>query len=182
MNLRQSINLLCITIVSSLWLAYCFAASTANPDDIKLINIHSNQAFLSQKRGQLIYQDHVMMTQGTRRLNANKLTILKNAKGVVSHVSAVGMPAKYQYQQVNNKQYTYIRADTINYNPAKKQFTFIKNVWFDQAGNTFEGDYSTYNTKTKNIRSKSVNHQSSKMILQPFDQQNKKKDDQNVNT
>lgn len=145
------------------------ATPLPNPDDTQLIYIHSHQAFLNHPLRQLTYKGHVRATQGSRKLSAQQVIISQNKTGAVERVVAQGEPAKYQYKPIESNTLTHINANTIRYQPAKKQFTFIDNVWFNHDGNTFQGDYGTYNTLTEDIKSQAVDHQNNQLILQPFD-------------
>lgn len=140
----------------------------ALPDDsTQEINIASDSALLDKLAGQVIYTGNVKMQQGSLKIDADKITILRGADGL-EKVIAHGQPAKYE-QLINlpdGKTHAY--GDTIIYHTLAQQVTLLKNAGLEKEGNVFAGDKIVYLIKEQRVKAESPEPQERiRMVIQP---------------
>jgi lipopolysaccharide export system protein LptA len=117
------------------------------------VQIQSDSAMANLVQGVAAYSGHVQVTQGTRKLEANHLTLLRASNGAIESIAATGSPAKTEDQPKPNVARAYGEAETIYYYPQDALIKYKKNAKFTQAGNIFEGDEITYNIATQVVSS-----------------------------
>ena len=142
--------------------------SSALPDDSKqIINIASDTAFLDKLAGQVIYTGNVEMQQGSLKIQADKITILRNEDGL-EKVIALGKPA--QYEQVLNEQdgKTQAYGNTIIYHTLAQELTLLEDAGLEKEGNVFAGDKIVYLIKEQRVKAESPQQQDRiRMVIQP---------------
>lgn len=160
MYLKHINALICLALLAPI----CWAL----PDDSKQpIHIASDQASLDKLKGEVIYSGNVKMQQGSLSIEADKLTIIRNTKGL-SKVIAQGSPARYQ-QTINEKDgKTLAYGETIIYNTQIDELTLLKNAGLEKQGNEFSGEKIVYLMKEQTVKAESPKQdQRIKMIIQP---------------
>ncbi len=76
------------------------ALASALPEDFNQeVVIVSDRAEIDRQAGVVIYQGDVLLTQGTLRIESDRLTVV-STEGRMEKATAEGQPARYQ-QQIN---------------------------------------------------------------------------------
>lgn len=114
-------------------------------DSSQPIRIQANTANLDDRRSIAVYTGDVIVTQGSMRLTGNEVTLTTNADGEVRKIVSVGNPATFRQTPNPDKGPVNARGQTIEYYAIEERVVLITNAHLDQEGNTFEGEYVTYN-------------------------------------
>jgi len=126
-------------------LLYPAASAFALPSDsAQPIRIQANAATLDDKRNTAVYTGNVIITQGSMRLTGSRVTLTTDANGELNKLVTQGGPATYQQTPEANKAPVKARAQTIEYHAADERVVLIDQAFLEQSGNTFQGDYVSY--------------------------------------
>ena len=131
--------------LAALLLGPCFQAIALPEDSSQPIRIQANTANLDDRRNIAVYTGDVIVTQGTMRLTGNEVTLTTDAEGEVRKIVSVGNLATFKQTPNPGKGPVNARGRTIEYYAAEERVVLINNAHLDQDGNTFEGEYVTYN-------------------------------------
>ncbi|MDF1763395.1 MAG: lipopolysaccharide transport periplasmic protein LptA [Oleibacter sp.] len=151
--------------------------SQALPQDWKKeMVILSDRADIDRRAGTVIYEGDVLLTQGTLKIQAQRLTIYRNAEGL-EKVVAEGTPATYQQQIEVDKPITNAKGDRIDYFTLERRITLRGDAELEQAGNVFSGNLITYDMTDETVKAVGTNSVSDqterapdgriKVIIQP---------------
>ncbi|HDZ56012.1 MAG TPA: lipopolysaccharide transport periplasmic protein LptA [Pseudomonas xinjiangensis] len=120
----------------------------ALPEDSEQpIRIQADTATLDDRRNTAVYTGDVVITQGTMRLTGDQVTLNTDAEGAVSKIVSVGNPATFVQTPQPDQGPVNARGQTIEYYAADERVVLIDDAHLDQEGNTFEGEYVTYNVR-----------------------------------
>jgi lipopolysaccharide export system protein LptA len=162
------------TFVRNLLLACILIKSSALglvSDNNQLLHITSTQATLDFNAGTMTYEGNVAASQGSRKLNGDKLILSKSANGGVQDVTAYGNPAKSQYQPSPQDQIAHGQAQAISYIFPLHELKFQNNAYLEQNNNIFKGPLIVYNSQTKIVQSPTNNQEPTTIILPPYNQE-----------
>ena len=161
-------------------LAFVAAAVQALPEDAQQeMTILSDSAELDRKAGIVIYKGNVVLTQGTLKIESDRLMIIRNGN-VLEKAVAEGNPARYQ-QQINVDQgLTRAQGNRIDYFAARKEVQITGDGRMQQEGNEFSGEKITYDIANEKVLAKSTQtdvgaeaepQQRIKVVIQPEKEQ-----------
>ena len=152
------------------------AAAHALPEDTKQeMVILSDRAEIDRKTGIVIYEGHVVLTQGTLRIESDRLTIIRNGNTLEKAI-AEGEPARYQQQVTADKPLTRASGKRIDYLAAERQVTVKGNAQLEQEGNLFSGDRLLYDINEETVTGSGARNSGSnnsngdnriRMVIQP---------------
>lgn len=117
------------------------------------ITIQSDSAEFDDKSGTATYHHHVILSQETRQVTADKLTIQRNPSGHIAHIIATGKPAHFQIRLHPTKPLIIGHANTIKYFPEEEKIVLIENAELNQEGNIIRGPYLNYLLKSEVLSS-----------------------------
>jgi len=107
------------------------------------IYVEADGADINDKTGVSIYTGNVVVTQGTTKLNADKVTVTQ--KGEKSdHILAEGNPVKFQQQKKGSKGVVKGRAKKADYHMGSDTIYMIGDAVMIQGKDTFRSDRITY--------------------------------------
>lgn len=154
----------------SLFAFTLFSASTqALPEDWEQeAVILANAAEFDRKNDVVIYTGDVQLTQGTLRIESDRLTVYgKNEQ--IEKAIAEGEPARYQQQIQAEEPLTHAEALTIEYYALEQQAVLIGQAKLRQEGNVMTGDKIHYDMVNETIKAGQDNDQPTriKVIFQP---------------
>ncbi|GAB3372082.1 lipopolysaccharide transport periplasmic protein LptA [Spongiibacter taiwanensis] len=137
-------------------LAAAIAMSTLNvaplhalPDDRnQAINLSSDRATYENNQG--IYSGNVKMSQGTLKIQADKLTIVESDRKV-EKVIAQGNPAKFEQQPRAGEGVVVASAGTIEYRLADEEILLQQNASITHQGSKISGDRVVYSGKKQTV-------------------------------
>ena len=157
-----------------LWLSLllvCFSlpSQALNSDAQQEINIRSDRASLDRKVGTMTYQGHVIMTQGSLRIQANQIVLFTRDDNQLTKAVASGRPAHFQQQAAPSQGQTIAEATTITYLTADNTITLQEQAILIQQGNEFHGNEIVYNIEHDRV---DASGQSSSLAPQPDESPN----------
>lgn len=132
----------------------CVTANTglALPDDRNQpIEILADQALRDDQKGYTVYTGEVELTQGSLRIEADRLTVF-HAEGDGQRIVAEGSPARMQQQPDTDKAMLYARASVITYFRAAERVQLRENASVEQDGAVVRGDLIVYLIPEQRVR------------------------------
>jgi lipopolysaccharide export system protein LptA len=147
------------------------SALAATSDDQQPIHVTADSAAINYQAGVGTYNGNVIVTQGTRKLTADKIIIHRNQQGQVDKITAYGAPARYQALPDVSKGVVHAKANIMIYQPLQHLFTLQDNAEVEQNGNVSQAPLITYNTLTEVVSSPASSEGRTTMIIQPYSQQ-----------
>lgn len=141
--------------------------ANAKPDAEMPVQISADHVNFDQNTGTATYFGHVIVTQGSRNLQANKLVIMRDAKNRIKLMTATGNPAVFSAHENKNKPQGSGKARIIKYYPQADKVDLIDNASLTQNGDTVSGPKLTYNLATAELAGKSSEQQRTTVVLQP---------------
>ena len=134
-------------VLVALMLGPALPAMALPEDSEQPIRIQANTATLDDRQNTAVYTGDVIVTQGTMRLTGNRVTLNTDADGAVSKIVSVGNPATFVQTPRPNQGPVNARGQTIEYYADDERVVLIENAHLDQDGNTFQGEFVTYNVR-----------------------------------
>ena len=144
---RAAVLLLALAWSSSGW-----ALST---DSAQPIELEADSARIDERTGISVYTGNVKLTQGSRRLDADRLTIERTVEG--DRMIAEGEPATFRQQPDDKPEPVEGRALNIDYHTGKERviLTGEAEVW--QGGNRFASERIVYDVASDTVRGGQAN-------------------------
>jgi len=148
---RNNFSMLLMILISTI----SSVSVQALPEDAQQeMTILSDSAELDRKAGIVIYKGNVVLTQGTLKIESDRLMILRNGN-VLEKAVAEGKPAKYQQQISADQQLTHAHGNRIDYFAARKEVQITGDARMEQEGNEFSGEKITYDITNEKVVAKS---------------------------
>lgn len=150
-----------------------FSASALTGDTNKPIHIESDQQSLDMDGNVVTFTGHVIATQGTIKINADKVVVTRPA-GVQGQevIDAYGNPATF-YQMQDNGKPVKGQASKLHYELAKDFVTLTGNAYLEQLDSNVKGDKITYLVKEQKMQAFSDKGKRVTTVLVPAQLQDK---------
>jgi lipopolysaccharide export system protein LptA len=115
------------------------------------INIEADSGSIDNIKRITIYSGNVIITQGSTRINADKVTLTYTKNNEINDIIALGKPAKFRQQQDNKKGELRAKANRMNYDANKGilKLTQAAQVW--QGEDTSAGELIIYDMQKELI-------------------------------
>ena len=127
------------------------ALAQALPEDFSQeVVIVSDRAEIDRQAGVVIYQGEVVLTQGTLRIESDRLTVISN-EGQMEKATAEGKPARYQQQISPDTPLTHAHARRIEYFAANQEAILTGEAVLRQDSNEITGERIRYDMNTEVI-------------------------------
>lgn len=160
--------------IAALLAGLCMSQVQALPEDAdQEIRIASNSASYDRQSGVLIYTGNVQMEQGTLKMRADKITVLRTDKGL-EKVIAEGKTAQYEQILNEGEAVTHAYGETIIYQADIEKLTLLKKAGLERQGNLFTGQKIVYLIKDQKIQAAGENPEQApdkdgriRMVIQP---------------
>ena len=124
-------------------------------DSQQPINVVSNKQTLDLEHNLVTFSDNVVITQGSMKINANKVIIIRSKKKSTNSntdlIEAFGNPVTFQ-QKLDNGKFVYGKADKVNYNVAKEFLELSGNAVLQQQDSKISGSLITYDVKNQQLK------------------------------
>ena len=158
-SVLKSIFYLCLSVALS-------NAALAKPNALP-IQVESDTAEVDGVGGTVIHLGDVIMRQGSRAIQSDRLTLERDADGEVQLLVAIGNPARYEGPIEDGQPILYGQANIIHYYPKEQRITLEGSAQLEQAQDVFQGPYIAYDIAKKHVLSQQKEGQRTTMILQP---------------
>ncbi|PSF05964.1 lipopolysaccharide transport periplasmic protein LptA [Marinobacter fuscus] len=135
------------------------------------IRVSADSARLDDTAGTAVYSGAVELVQGDTRLEAERVVLQRNARGI-SRIEASGMPAHFVQPNQTGPGSTDARALTITWSGEDNQVIFERQAVIEQDGNVFRGDIIRYDTEQRVVTAEGGNATDNgsgrvEMVIQP---------------
>lgn len=141
--------------VGALIVCSALAAHAEKADRSKPINIEADQASLDQQKGVTVYEGNVILTQGTSKLTAAKLTVNQDKAGN-QYGTAIGNPATFRQRldpdSDGKVEWINGKGQRIDYDNAKQLVTIYDNGRVQRGGDVVTGNVIIYDGKTQQFQ------------------------------
>ncbi len=124
------------------------SALALSTDHNQPINIQSDTAMVDDNNGLAIYTGNVMVTQGSIRIDADKVTINYTKKQDLEKVVAEGKPAKFKQTPDGGKADLHAKSGRMEYFAEKDTLHLLQNAEVRQAQDSFTAQRIMYDTKS----------------------------------
>ncbi len=149
-----------ILSIIGFFLFFSSPAGAVSSDQEQPIQIEANSASLDNQKGLTMYFGNVVITQGTLKLKAEKVTLTYDDKRqidvVIAETEKADSPPVYFEQVLDNKELIRAEARLMEYH-AKKDILHLKKsakVWKNK--DTITGDHIMYDAKLGKITAKAA--------------------------
>lgn len=136
-------------------------------DDLKPIDISANGFYYDNIKGLATYTGNVVATQGSRKMTGDKLELLRNAQGGITHMTMHGHPAQHESLTDPSKPLFFAKANTIHYDPMARYLTLQDNAWIAQAGDEYAAPLIEYDVGLQRLKSAANPQGRTTIILKP---------------
>ncbi|MCT7360298.1 lipopolysaccharide transport periplasmic protein LptA [Thalassolituus pacificus] len=141
-------------LLASLFLLCSVPVAQALPDDWQQeMTILSERAELDRKAGVVIYEGNVVLTQGTLRIESDRLLIIRTNDTLEEAVAegSTDNPARYQQQVNAGKPLTKAHGTRIHYFAQQREIKVQGNAQLQQDGNQFSGENILYDMTKETV-------------------------------
>lgn len=135
-----------LTIVTA-WLTAA-PAHAEKADRDKPINIVADKGFEDNKKQEAIFNGNVVMTQGTFRLEADKVTVRRDKQGF-DHAVATGNPARFRQKQDGVEEWVQGHAQRIEFDGSQDTVKLFDSATIKRGNDQISSSYIQYNTATE---------------------------------
>ena len=166
-------DLILIRIIQITSLILCILWSiegrTLSTDREQPIQIQADRATIDDTKGLAIYEGHVLITQGSIRIDAEKVTLNYTKKQDIDKVIAEGNPTRFKQTPDGGKEDIKARAMRMEYDALQNVLQLIQEAELQQAKDSFAGQHITYDTHSGIIRADKGNSKDGRItvIIQP---------------
>ncbi|MFL6624724.1 MAG: lipopolysaccharide transport periplasmic protein LptA [Sulfurifustaceae bacterium] len=133
---------LLIPVLAAALFCAAIAVHAATRDTAQPINIRAHSVDANEKTGVSVYRGNVVMTQGTLRLNADRVEV-HNRDGRVERVRAWGEPARLQTRTDRGEELRG-RAARIEYHAATRRIDLYGSAELNRNDDVFRGNVVHY--------------------------------------
>lgn len=117
-------------------------------DREKPINITADRGFEDNKKQEAIFEGNVLLTQGTLRVEANRLVVRRDKSGF-DYATATGAPARFRQKRDGADEYVDGRAQRIEYDGKQEIVQLFDNAQLTRGQDEITSNYIQYNSRTE---------------------------------
>ncbi|MCB1851237.1 MAG: lipopolysaccharide transport periplasmic protein LptA [Gammaproteobacteria bacterium] len=149
-------------------LGYPLLCNALESDSQQPLFIEADGADISETTGVSIYTGNVVISQGSIRLSADKVTVTQQGEES-DHILAEGTPVRFQQQTEESKELVKGEAKSANYHLNSEIIHMIGNAVLIQGKDTFRSDRITYDRVKGQVRAgkKAKGNQRVHIAIQP---------------
>lgn len=136
------------------------------------INIESGSQSLDMESNVVIFSDNVVITQGSIKVNAAKVTITRQ-EGKKEVIDASGSPVTFQ-QTLDNGKPVRGKGNKVHYDLATEFLVLSGNAELRQESSAIRAEKITYDVKKQQLKASSSGKTRVKTVLYPTQLQNSK--------
>jgi lipopolysaccharide export system protein LptA len=134
--------------VIAVTLALAFAAEAEKADRDKPIQVDADRQFGDQKKQESIFEGHVVINQGTLRIDADRVVIRQDTAGNI-YVTAAGQPAKFRQKRDGFDEYVDGYAQRIEYDGKADIVKFFDRAKVKRNQDEINSNFIQYNANSE---------------------------------
>jgi lipopolysaccharide export system protein LptA len=131
-----------------LCVGFCSPAVAEKGDRDKPINIEADKVTLDDKQKVSVFDGNVVLTQGTLRITANKVTVREDKSGNQT-ASALGKPATFRQKRDAIDEYVEGFAERMEYDSKSEKVELFTNAVLKRNQDEVRGNYISYDAPTE---------------------------------
>jgi lipopolysaccharide export system protein LptA len=138
-------------------LVSCLAAldARAQPRDRNQpLNVKAASVAIDEKTGVAVYRGNVVLTQGSLRVEADRLEVRTDKNRRIESVIATGRPARLRGFTQSRDDELLADADRVVYQAMTREIEMIGNAWARQGGDEFRAQQIHYGMDSKQLAAK----------------------------
>ncbi|MEJ2529794.1 MAG: lipopolysaccharide transport periplasmic protein LptA [Gammaproteobacteria bacterium] len=147
----RSINRHLITLTLLLLTSFPFVTHALEDDVNKPIEVEADSVEIDEGSGKSIYKGNVILTQGSIRLAADRITVIQH-DNKSDQIVAVGKPALLTQKPASGKKPVKGRSSRMEYSVDSDILYLIGNATLTQDQDTFKSDRIAYDRKKSLIK------------------------------
>lgn len=147
---RAALLLSCVLLASPV---YALQSDHSQP-----INVQSIEQSADLQANKLLFSGDVVATQGSIKLNADKIEVTRANNGSLQSIVAYGNPVTFEQKQDNGR-YIKARASTLSYLPNQTKIVMQGRATIWQGDSKMSGEKIEYNISTQKMRAYNNNSQ-----------------------
>ena len=147
----KSINKLLTALIIILLVSLPFATQALEEDVNKPIEVEADSVEIDEGSGKSIYKGNVILTQGSIRLAADRITVIQN-KNKSDQIEAVGRPAVLTQKSEEGKKAIKGHSQRMEYSVDSDILYLIGDATLIQDKDTFKSDRIAYDRKKSLIK------------------------------
>jgi lipopolysaccharide export system protein LptA len=137
------------TIVASVLLVgLCHIASAEKADREKPINLEADKVSLDDNQKVSVFEGNVILTQGTTKITAAKITVRQEKDGS-QKATSIGKPATFRSKRDGVEEYVDGSAERIEYDSKTDKVELFTNAWLRREKDELRGNYVSYEGSTE---------------------------------
>jgi len=154
------------------------SVANALPEDRQQrINISSDAMNAGLSSNLVVYNNNVVITQGSLKIEADRVEVYFTPEKEISRVIAIGRPARFQQKVLEGENPIKARAERIVYAVSSEELQLTGKAYVDRDGNTLTAEKIDYDLSTEQMSAEGQAGKRIEMIWQP----EKKEDSQAPN-
>lgn len=145
-------------LIASAVLTVCNSAYALKSDKEQPINVQSVEQSADLQANKLLFSGDVEATQGSLKLKADKVEIIRANDGGLKSIVAYGTPVTFEQKQ-DNGSYIKARASTLSYYPQQTNIVLQGRAVVWQGESKMTGERIEYNINSQKLRAVNNNSQ-----------------------
>lgn len=129
-------------------------------DRDKPINITADRGFEDNKKQEAVFEGNVLLTQGTLRIDAARITVRRDKDGF-DFATATGNPAHFRQKRDGVDEYVEGHAQRIEYDGKQEIAQFFDKAQVKRGESEITGNYIEYNSRTEIFQAFTPNQKAS---------------------
>jgi len=134
-------------------LALPSAAQAERADRDKPINVEADSVKVDDLKKLAIYEGHVVLTQGTLMINADRVEVRQDDKGVISGL-ATGKPVYFRQKMEASNEYAEGWAERVEYDDQGDKIKLLGQARLKRGIDELRGNLITYDSATEFFQAK----------------------------
>ncbi len=117
-------------------------------DREKPINLEADKVTLDDNQKVSVFEGNVILTQGTTKITANKITVRQDKQGN-QNATALGKPATFRTKRDGVEEYVDGSAERVEYDAKTDKVELFTNAWLRRDKDEVRGNYVSYEGTTE---------------------------------
>jgi lipopolysaccharide export system protein LptA len=134
--------------VAAMMLISYSGAYAEKADREKPINLEADKVTLDDNQRISVFEGNVILTQGTTKITANKITVRQDKQGN-QNATAIGKPATFRTKRDGVDEYVDGSAERVEYDAKTDKVELFTNAWLRRDKDEVRGNYVSYEGTTE---------------------------------
>lgn len=135
-------------IMAAGWLWFATPVQAERADRDKPVHIEADAVRMDDQQRVAVYEGKVILTQGTLRVQADRIEVRQDAEGFLSGI-AVGKPVHFRQRLDGGKDWVEAWANRVEYDARKEQLRLIGEALLKKGEEELRGDLITYDARSE---------------------------------